>query len=115
MSKSKVNCPLYACIQQFHEKHYKIKKSFKLKGFVLVNEEKSDVLSTFKSTDGFALAGYTNVPDCFLILPNMEDAKDLVDLVGKPLLICALHADGSDFNVCDITVSPILEYEPEMV
>jgi hypothetical protein len=115
MSKSKVNCPLYACIQQFHEKHYKIKKSFVLKGFVLVNEKNSDVLSEFKSDDCFVLAGYTNIPDAFLILPNMEDAREIIELIGKPLLICAMHANGSDFNVCDITVSPILEHEPEMV
>lgn len=115
MSKSKVKCGLYGSIQQFHEKHYKIPKSFVLKGFVLVNEEKSDVLAHFNSEKGFCIAGYTNSPAHFLIVPNMEDAREIVDLIGKPLLICAMHANGSDFNECDIKVSPILEYEPECV
>jgi hypothetical protein len=115
MSKSKVNCPLYGKIQKVHEKHYKIPKAFKLKGFVLLKEENDDILSSFRTVEDSCWAAFTNDPTKFLVLPNMEDSKFVVDCLGKPLIICAIHMDIPDFSLANIKVSPIFVQEPEPI
>lgn len=116
MSKLKPNCPLYKKIQKVHQKSYEIPKSFELKGFVLLHEERNDILCSFTVRDDESvLSAYTNQPDKFLILSNMEDAKYVVDLIGRPLIICAIHADADDLMVCDVQVSPIFLQVPEPI
>lgn len=91
--------------QYEHKQIYSLPRSAKLKGFVVVNEEKGDMLSFFNPDDLETV--YTKDPNLVMIFKTIEKSQAVIEKLSKPLLVSALY----EFKK-QLIVACVLKYSP---
>lgn len=95
--------------QYAHKEQYSLPRSAKLVGFVVVNEEKEDMLAFFDETDGILRSAYTKALSAALRFKTIEKAQDVIETLEKPLLVSAVYeTKGKYFAACVMKYTPIL-------
>ena len=94
--------------QAEHKKNYGLPAALKLKGFVVVNEEKEDLLAVFNQKAAAVLTAYTQSPSQAIIFKTVEHAQAVIETIGKPLLVSAIYENKKQF-----AVARVLKYFPE--
>ena len=87
----------YQFNQYEHKELYGLPPTAKLKGFVVVNEEKEDMLAMIQDKNGFFLSAYTESPTQALIFKTVDKAKAMIEEIGKPLLVSAMYESKTVF------------------
>ncbi|MFV8104017.1 hypothetical protein ACNQ23_24760 [Enterobacter cloacae complex sp.6730515] len=64
--------------QYAHKAQYSLPRTAKLVGFVVVNEEKEDMLAFFDDTDGLLRSAYTKALSAAIRFKTIEKAQDLL-------------------------------------
>ena len=77
--------------QYAHKEQYSLPRTAKLVGFVVVNEEKEDMLAFFDETDGILRSAYTKALSAALRFKTIEKAQDVIETLEKPLLVSAVY------------------------
>ena len=65
--------------QYAHKEQYSLPRTAKLVGFVVVNEEKEDMLAFFDETDGILRSAYTKALSAALRFKTIEKAQDVIE------------------------------------
>ena len=65
--------------QYAHKEQYSLPRIAKLVGFVVVNEEKEDMLAFFDETDGILRSAYTKALSAALRFKTIEKAQDVIE------------------------------------
>ena len=65
--------------QYAHKEQYSLPRTAKLVGFVVVNEEKEDMLAFFDETDGILRSAYTKALSSALRFKTIEKAQDVIE------------------------------------
>jgi hypothetical protein len=96
--------------QNEHKDFYGIPRAARLKGFVIVNEEKDDMLALIQDFDkDIALfSAYTKNPADAVLFKNIECAVGVIEKIAKPLLVSAVYTTKKD-----LMVAALFQYTPE--
>ena len=97
----------YQFNQYEHKELYGLPRTAKLKGFVVVNEEKEDMLAMIQDKNGLLLSAYTESPKQALIFKTVDKAKAMIEEIGKPLLVSAMYESKKQYFV-----ACFIKYEP---
>ena len=73
----------YQFNQYEHKELYGLPRTAKLKGFVVVNEEKEDMLAMIQHKNGLFLSAYTESPTQALIFKTVDKAKAMIEEIGE--------------------------------
>ena len=65
--------------QYAYKEQYSLPRTAKLVGFVVVNEEKEDMLAFFDETDGILRSAYTKALSAALRFKTIEKAQDVIE------------------------------------
>ena len=65
--------------QYAHKEQYSLPRTAKLVDFVVVNEEKEDMLAFFDETDGILRSAYTKALSAALRFKTIEKAQDVIE------------------------------------
>ena len=93
--------------QYEHKEMYGLPRTAKLKGFLVVNEEKEDMLAMFSDTNEMLRTVYTKDPKSVMLFQNIEKAQAVIETIGKPLLVSALYETKKQ-----LMVACVLRYSP---
>jgi len=100
----------YGFNQYEHKEMYGLPRTAKLKGFVIVNEEKEDMLAAFQDKNGLLLSAYTEDPKQAVIFKTIDRAKAIIEQIGKPLLVSAMYETKKQY-----CVACFIRYEPPLM
>jgi hypothetical protein len=93
--------------QYEHKEMYGLPRTAKLKGFLVVNEEKEDMLAMFSDTNEMLRTAYTKDPKSVMLFQTIEKAQAVVEVIDKPLLVSALYESKKQLMVaCVFRYSP---------
>jgi hypothetical protein len=97
--------------QNEHKEFYGIPRNARLNGFVIVNEEKDDMLALVQDfgKDIATFSAYTKNPACAVRFKNMECAAAVIDRISKPLLISAVYETKKD-----LMIAAVCKYTPPL-
>lgn len=93
--------------QYEHKEMYGLPRTAKLKGFLIVNEEKEDMLAMFMDSEEMLRTAYTKDPKAVMLFQSIEKAQAIVEAIDKPLLVSALYESKKQLMVaCVFKYSP---------
>lgn len=97
--------------QKEHKAFYGIPVNARLKGFMIVNEEKDDMLALIQdfSKDVSLFSAYTKDPASAIIFKNIECAFGVIERIAKPLLVSAVYETKKD-----LMVAAVCKYTPPL-
>lgn len=93
--------------QYEHKEMYGLPRTAKLKGFLVVNEEKEDMLAMFMDSDDMLRTAYTKDPNLVMLFQSIDKAQAVIETIGKPLLVSALYETKKQ-----LMVACVLKYSP---
>lgn len=93
--------------QYEHKEMYGLPRTAKLKGFLVVNEEKEDMLAMFMDTEEVLRTAYTKDPKLVMLFHTIDKAQAVIETIGKPLLVSALYETKKQ-----LMVACVLRYSP---
>jgi hypothetical protein len=93
--------------QYEHKEMYGLPRTAKLKGFLVVNEEKEDMLAMFMDTEEILRTAYTKDPKSVMLFHSIDKAQAVIETIGKPLLVSALYETKKQ-----LMVACVLRYSP---
>lgn len=93
--------------QYEHKEIYGLPRTAKLKGFLVVNEEKEDMLALFMNSDEILRTAYTKDPNLVMLFQSIDKAQAVIEEIGKPLLVSALYETKKQ-----LIVACVLKYTP---
>ena len=83
--------------QYAHKEQYSLPRTAKLVGFVVVNEEKEDMLAFFDETDGILRSAYTKALSAALRFKTIEKAQDVIETLENLYLSAVYETKGKYF------------------